>query len=250
MLLTFYGDMSLVKLFKTDGDQKTITLTDGSYSTILLDSHSLLRQWQIGSSFHTELLRGQAAFTMRPSSTRQFYVRAGEVDIHDIGTMFSVSLDEDEILIDVEDGLIQLTTQHGITKLLSQYQHASIRRAVSTETLSPVEMERRLSWRHNTLALQGETVGTIADNLNRHRQTQIEIADRSIVNLVIGGLIRTDDDPLQFAEIVTKLHPEVLVMRCTNAAGNALLRLQYSHSGPVSPSLPQKCVLDNPPKRK
>jgi ferric-dicitrate binding protein FerR (iron transport regulator) len=170
--------------------------------------------------------------------------------VSDIGTIFSVSLDEDVIFIDVEDGLIQLTTKHGITKLLRQYQHASIRRAVSTETSSPVEMERRLSWRHNTLALQGETVGTIADNLNHHRQTQIEIADRSIANLVIGGLIRTDDDPLQFAEIVTKLHPEVFVMQCTNAAGNALLRLQYSHSRPVSPSLPQRCVLDNPPKRK
>ena len=45
--LNLYGDMSLVNLFRTADDQKTITLADGSYSTVLLDKHSLLRQWKL-----------------------------------------------------------------------------------------------------------------------------------------------------------------------------------------------------------
>lgn len=240
------GDTSSVEIFTTAATAASkprwIELPDRSGSKILLDTHAILRLWHTGSSYTAELLRGQAAFTMRPSSTRDFQVLAGNAAIRDIGTIFTVKLDDDAVVVTVEEGVVQLSIPHEPERLVQKNQQAIIGSAVRFKGLSSAQLAQAMSWRQDMLEFEAETVDAVVTDLNRRNRTQIEITDPEIRSILTGGSVRAIE-PLDFARRLILLHPEILVLTCKYPDGSTALRLQSSNpSTPIPSSASAKCA--------
>jgi len=229
-------------VFTTDHQQRSIALEDGSGSVMELDSHSSLREWQVGSSYYAELLKGQAVFTMKPNRARWFHVLVGKVEIRDVGTIFAVRLGgEGEILVTVAEGVVQLLTPHEPDRYLRQNQQASIGSAVSIQNIPPEEVARRVSKSSDTLMFQSKTVDSVVKELNLHNRTQLEVADPAIANLAVSGQLYMDE-PSEFTTRLVGLHPDIVVLRCKSVQGSTVLRLQYKQTASSRDHASQSCI--------
>jgi transmembrane sensor len=87
---------------------RTLRLSDAS--TIELGVASELSALvSTPTAFATELLRGRVTVEVTPGGPRRWSVRAGSVEVHVIGTRFSVERVEQEVVVRVEHGVVGVT---------------------------------------------------------------------------------------------------------------------------------------------
>jgi transmembrane sensor len=90
------------------GEQRVVTLDDGSVLTLNTQSHVQVRY--SANSRDIYLKEGQAAFKVA-HETRPFYVHAGAAEIRDIGTDFDVRYfaDTNKVILAVTEGVVQVS---------------------------------------------------------------------------------------------------------------------------------------------
>jgi transmembrane sensor len=194
------------------GGSRKATLSD--QSSVFLNTDSRVRV-RLGSARRdTELLRGEALFTVARDKLRPFYVKAAGSLVCAIGTSFSVRIREDSsVEVLVANGRVAIgTTDHrtNLPVLEASAPYASADDSVVFGSRSwvikheaPGYIPRKLAWTSGRLSFDGETLTDAVHEFNRYNRRHFAIADPAIAQIRIGGLFDATD-PESFAATLEK----------------------------------------------
>jgi len=209
--MVFYKDphtADLNLLYSTNvGEQKPITLADGT--KILLNTDSRIQVVYSPRQRVVRLLQGEAYFEVAHNAIRPFMVYAGANVVRALGTAFTVHLKKQDVEVVVTEGAVELsamtnandgaaakTLSKPVTKLadIKAGQSAAFNQQVeSIETIKPLEIKRKLSWREGVLSFSGEPLEQVVDEVTRYTPITIVISDPAIRHVRIGGYFKVGE---------------------------------------------------------
>jgi transmembrane sensor len=195
------------------GDSRRTVLPDRT--SVVLNTDSRLRVRLASARRDSELLRGEALFSVAQDKLRPFYVKAGGTLVCAVGTSFTVRIRDDRsVEVLVAEGRVALgTADHGshsrpLLGNTAPYAAAGdhiIFGAASwvTKHRGPDYIARKLAWTGGRISFDGETLSEAVDEFNRYNRRHFAIADPAIARIRIGGLFDATD-PESFAATLEK----------------------------------------------
>jgi transmembrane sensor len=147
---------------------------------------------------------GEAWFEVAKDAARPFVVQAGPVRIRAVGTAFSVRRRGEGCDVLVTEGLVE-TWLDGLADRPSRLS-AGFRSLIAAgrdpvTIQAPEDIERSLSWRTGSIALEGQSLAEAAEEFNRYNERRIVVVDPALAKRRFAGLFRTND-PEGFANAV------------------------------------------------
>jgi len=202
------------------GGRQRVRLADGS----ILDLNAETR---LSVSFTRKerrvvLEEGEAIFDVAHDAERPFTVAAASRVVTVVGTQFDVRNRKGNLAVTVASGRVQVRPAAGTegrTFLLTAGQRLEIARA-GEEALSEVDPQDAFSWRSGRLVYRGAPLVDVIEDLNRQYADQIEIADPSLGQMPITGVIVLDDQ----AAVVERLSLMLPVRAAPSERGLLLLK--------------------------
>ncbi|NPD16065.1 DUF4880 domain-containing protein [Xinfangfangia sp. D13-10-4-6] len=170
-------------------ERARFVLADGS--EVLLDADSALDVDFTPGERRVHLLRGSAAFTVRPSD-QPFIVAAGKGEARVLGTVFDVSLlGDQQVTVTLASGSLQVTTGGGGV-LLSPGQSVSY----DNQALRPVEavdIAERTAWHEGRLIFNDAPLADVLEQIGRYRRGRIVITDAALGARRVSGNISLEN---------------------------------------------------------
>ena len=190
------------------GEQKTITLPDGS--RIALNTNSQLVVDYSGAERHINLQRGEALFEVAKDKSRPFVVQAGNERVRAVGTKFVVRKESKNFSVVLLEGKVTLSASSGMTPSKSKLTALEPGDRVSLNgemfaTLDRPALDSVTAWQRGEAIFDNATLGDAIAELNRYGQEKISLEDSSLAELRISGVFTTRD-PREFARAVAQLH--------------------------------------------
>jgi len=167
------------------------------------------------------LLRGEALFDVASDPSRPFVVAAGLVHFRAVGTAFSVGLRADSVEMLVTEGTVEVERLGPGGTQLESAPAGPVRVETATAPLttvvagnrivvefadihvpvvlpaSPAETSEKLSWRVPRLEFNETPLSEVVLLLDRHRGSQINLAQAELGRVEISGSLRADNiEPL------------------------------------------------------
>ncbi|BCA56616.1 putative FecR, ferric citrate sensor [Nitrospira sp. KM1] len=216
------------------GEQKTVTLADGSR----LDLNTGTRVTTAFSSRRRsiELLQGEAAFTVVHQSDRSFTVSAGGRHILDIGTQFVVHQHQNRIDVTVTQGSVLISrdekagsSSSGESVVLEAGHR--LRYVVGGQddggviALDPTESHRSTAWRDGKLIFSGVRLAEAVQEVNRYWPGQIVIDAPNLADVKVQGVFNVR----QLDQFFTTL-PRILPVEVSRRSPQYIL-ITARHSG-------------------
>jgi len=180
------------------GEVRRIPLHDGS--VVSINTASSLRVKIDDTRRRVVLDRGEAWFQVAHDTARPFVVEVGPVQVRAVGTAFSVRRRETGVDVLVTEGVVEVRTGGADAALrLSAGRKAFLPYEGQPKYTAavPDEIDRSLAWRAGELAIDGQTLGQAAAEMNRYNDVQITV-DAALSQEPLVGYFRTDD-PAGFA---------------------------------------------------
>jgi transmembrane sensor len=186
-------------------------------SQVLLNTDSRLRV-RLGNDGRrdSELIRGEALFTVAHDKLRPFYVKAVHTLVCGMGTSFSVRIHENrEVEVLVAQGRVAIGSADpaapaGTPVLTNSAPQAATDQSVvmGPDSLiikqqAPGYVARRLAWTAGNISFDGETLTEAVREFNRYNRRHIAIADPAIAQMKVGGSFEAND-PESFAATLEK----------------------------------------------
>jgi transmembrane sensor len=191
------------------GEVRRVPLPDGS--AITLNTQTRLTVAFSNLSREVRLLRGEALFEVAADALRAFTVKSFNTSITSAAATFTVrALRPDDLQVMVRDGEVQVTETAHITPVrlnantVVRTVNASPANAAApllAEQLSPIEVDRRLSWQRGLLSFEDIPLGDALREFSRYSDTRIVIDEPAISKLRVVGLYSASD-PVGFAKTV------------------------------------------------
>ncbi len=211
---TYYTDI---------GEQKSVTLSDGSVITI--NTNSRLHVDFSKEERNLSLEQGEAFFEVA-KSTRPFKVSAGRGQVVALGTAFAVRLTSSNVVeVDVTEGVVNVsridvagTDTDSPDNAKAQIFNAGDRGRISdsVELIDTVDLEvleRQLSWREGMLVFNGESLEDVILQISRYTPIEFVISDPSLRNLKIGGYFQIGDTEVLLDTLASSFGVEADVVR-------------------------------------
>ncbi|WP_163993877.1 FecR domain-containing protein [Rhizobium lusitanum] len=192
------------------GEQKTVTLTDGT--VVDLGSNSALTVEFDQHERRVELLSGRAYFTAAPragNETRPFVVKSGIGTAQAVGTQFAVDNGDDGVDVTVVEHRVKVTvngptdTAHDV--LLSPGQAVRYSADGVLGEIEQKDVDQLTSWRRGKLIFNDVPLSKVVAELNRYRRGRIVITRDSLARLHVSGVFDTSDLGNSLARIATEL---------------------------------------------
>jgi transmembrane sensor len=201
--------------FETEvGGNRRAVLADRSL--VLLNTDSRLRVRLANARRDSELIRGEAFFTVAYEKLRPFYVKAARTLVCAMGTAFSVRIHDDRsVEVLVAEGRVALGTTEpgsgsGEPVLADLAPQAATDQSVSASPNSlvikqeaPGYVARKLAWTMGNISFDGETLTEAVREFNRYNRRHLAIADPAIAQMKVGGSFEATD-PESFAATLEK----------------------------------------------
>ncbi len=186
---------------------RTITLADGS--TITLSGAGEASVTLSDRERRVELTRGSALFDVAHDPARTFVVQTPEGNITVRGTSFVVRIAGGEVRTTVLRGSVSGSPERiGLLWRSSQPVTASVNEEIvlsdGAAELIPIAAEaipRRLAWRDNMLAFDGETLNEAIAEVSRQTGWEFALDDPSLGQMRVGGYVAAD--PEAFTELLS-----------------------------------------------
>ncbi|MCP1216904.1 FecR domain-containing protein [Acetobacter orientalis] len=161
------------------GEQKTITLADGS--SITLNSDSAIRFVSQSNGRGVALLHGEAWFDVRHDATHPFYVLSGNGRITDVGTRFDVKYLNHAAIVGVEDGIVDVSVnassrQDRVRLTAGQGVSYGPNGLGGAQDIEPSDIS---SWRNGTVIFRQQPLSTVIAELNRYERSHLLLATLS-----------------------------------------------------------------------
>lgn len=167
---------------------KTAQLASGDQ--VVIDAASALIDDTENADRHVTLLRGAAYFDV-VSNSRPFVVSTGNIRVEVTGTSFEVGQLDDEEIVTVTEGAVDvtigdLTRQLVAGNQLSWSDDDGVR-------VTDIDITRAVGWRENTLVADGMTFGQIVAILERRIPGEILIASSALAQTPVVGTFDLND---------------------------------------------------------
>jgi transmembrane sensor len=186
---------------------RTITLADGSI--IILSGAGEASVAIENNERRVHLDAGYALFDVQHDPNRPFIVETPQGDITVLGTQFVVRIAGDEVRTTVLRGSVSGAAQRtGLFAARSDPVTARVNEEIvlSAGNAELIEINaeaipRRLAWRDNMLAFDGETLNQAIAEVSQQTGWQFELADPSLGEERVGGYVHAD--PEAFIELMS-----------------------------------------------
>lgn len=194
------------------GEQRTLTLPDGSTLQLNTDSHVQVDYSRASRSIHLE--QGEVHFDVERDTRRPFLVYAGGGLVEAVGTAFTVRLrPHDEVEVTVEEGRVALavvvdqeggTSQANLASALRSPQQKLAELTAGQSTvfgaqvdriaqMQPSEINRKLAWRQGLLAYADDPLYSVVADVSRYTDIRIEIVDSELSSMPVAGYFRVGE---------------------------------------------------------
>ncbi|MCQ6957317.1 FecR family protein [Mucilaginibacter aquariorum] len=175
------NDGPLLSLVTTAGQQKKITLSDGT--DVTLNCGSTLQYTAAFTGAKREVyLNGEAFFNVKHDTKRPFLVHTGRLHVQVLGTSFNVNAyrTDKQAAVSVASGKVGVNnTKVPRTYMLLPGDRLSYNND-NTVIKSKMKIEDMLAWQKRTLVFQLETIREIAPKLERYYGVRIFIKPKSV----------------------------------------------------------------------
>jgi transmembrane sensor len=170
------------------GETRTIALADGGAIVVNGGSHIVLDR---NDQRTAELVRGEAHFTVTHDAADPFVVTIGESRLIDIGTVFNVVRQGDDLRVAVAEGAVRYEGQERVELAAGQALHrmADGRIEVTRQQVSAIG-----GWVDGTLVYDRAPLADVAADLTRTTGIAIDLAP-GLERRRFSGVIQTRGDP-------------------------------------------------------
>ena len=178
------------------GEQKTITLDDGS--TVVLNTHTKLGVDFSAAQRDITLHRGEAYFSVAKDSKRPFVVAWDDVTVTAVGTAFNIRRQRQQTLITVTEGEVKVVESHGKadtrrSERVRARQQVVVGKEKGLGVVTDANGQRATAWQRQQLVFDGTRLSDVVAELNRYSKQQIKIADPLLNRLQVSGVFRLND---------------------------------------------------------
>lgn len=183
---------------------RTINLADGSIITLSGAGEASVSISE--NERRVELTRGYALFDVAHDPERPFVVHTPEGDITVLGTSFVVRVSGDEVRTTVLRGAVSGAADAGFLGGANSVTATANQEIVLREgeaelvEINAETIPRRLAWRDNMLAFDGETLNEAIAEVSRQTGWTFELADPDLGEMRVGGYVSAD--PEAFIELI------------------------------------------------
>ncbi len=200
------------------GEQRMVTLEDGSRVVLNTDTRVVVEPWNDGVR-EVRLVRGEAYFEVAKNPAKPFVVVAGDKEVIAIGTAFVVRRQpgaDERISVTMVEGTVAVTDpgdspqavfrSSGRGPTLTAGQLLVI--AKSTPAAGEVDqprIETVTAWRRGEVILDNTSLKDAIAEMNRYTLIALVIEDGSAADLPVSGIFRTGDSE-SFATAVATLY--------------------------------------------
>lgn len=168
------------------GEQKTVTLADGS--VVELDAQSTLNVSYTDERRELSLIRGAAVFTVA-KDTRPFVVLAANGSTMATGTVFCVEHAADHVGVTCVEGSVEVSRLG--QKALSAGERVDYSNAgLSEKGETPEDLVA--TWRRGLLVFQDRPLADVLSDVNRHRSGRVILARGSLGDRRVSGVFHLD----------------------------------------------------------
>lgn len=198
----------LTQLSTTVGEQKPITLSDGS--VVYLNTDSQVQVDYSPGIRNIRLIKGEAHFDVAHDRNRPFIVTAALNTVTAIGTAFNVQLVNDGFELLVTEGRVLVknaqqrneqarfnnnaTPLEGEGTLLNAGQKAMIAPlSAQAVSLSLEQMQNDLAWRQGIVVFHGEPLAEALLEISRYMPINFKLADEHVKQVRVAGFFKTGD---------------------------------------------------------
>lgn len=209
--LYFLRDAALVT---GPGEQKTLTLSDGTEVTLNANSRVLVQYDE--HLRKVVLAAGEALFNVKKHQSRPFAVIIGDRKVVALGTEFLVRRDDPTgsafavTLIEGQVAIEPLSLPDAISpipppgvKLLNPGQRLRIHN--DAERIDAPSIAKVTAWQRGQLIFDDVSLSEAAAEFNRYGRDKIAITGAEIGKIRVGGVYRIGD-PATFAQVIASAH--------------------------------------------
>ena len=176
------------------GEVREIALDDGS--TVVLNGDSAIQVRYEDDVRRIVLRRGAAYFKVAHNKARPFIVDANGLAVRAVGTEFAVGVENKEVEVTVEQGVIAVAGvpgNAGPRYLKRNEQFVSAETGPRKAMLDAADVERMTAWRRGLLVFQGQPLGKAAADVNRHSDLRVVIDDPTLARAEFMGVFKIGD---------------------------------------------------------
>jgi transmembrane sensor len=196
----------------TVGEQRSITLEDGS--VVELNSQSHVRAHFQDDLRAIELLEGEAIFRVSKDPKRPFRVRTGSTDIVAVGTAFNVKASDSRTVVTVLEGRVRVNQREAAersaaatARAVSEFELAVgdqliLARAQPAVRIALRDTEKVTSWTERRLIFEDTPLFAAAAEFARYSPRTIHIEDAAVAERKINGVFDATD-PASLAEFLS-----------------------------------------------
>lgn len=175
------------------GDQRSITLADGS--TLTLDTQTVLVERYGPRERRVDLLQGQVQFEVQGDAARPFVVHAHGGTVTAIGTRFQVRVAEADAAVILLEGEVHVAARpaNGPERVAS-LQPGQMLRFDADGTLGSVQtadLKAAQAWTEGKLYVDNWRLQDFVAELNRYSEIQLRIEDPALRDVRISGVFQT-----------------------------------------------------------
>ena len=195
------------------GEQRSVLLGDGS--VVELNTQSQLNVYYTDAMRLVELVAGEAVFDVAEDPTRPFRVDAGTTIVEAVGTRFNVYRQNAQTVVTVVEGRVAVSQPQPsvnasgtlgpgeIAKLpvmeLAPGNQVVVSAAGAISAPAAVDTRKATAWTERRLVFDGDTLATVARELNRYNRQQLTISDPALAQRTISGVFKANDPHTLFA---------------------------------------------------
>ncbi|MBK8815562.1 MAG: FecR family protein [Methylococcaceae bacterium] len=198
------------------GEQRTVSLADGS--TVTLNTDSAIQVNNSEGHRGVRLLRGEAFFNVTPDKAKPFIVNAEANTVRVVGTQFAVSTG-DRTQVAVASGIVLCANGRGDQTQLTAGQQTLMDDRQASLALAIYDSQA-FAWTKGRMAFKNRSLGEVIAELDRYQPGRIVIANSKITQTRVSGNYKLQDIPAvvnSLANIVgakvTMLSPYLTVLR-------------------------------------
>ncbi|MBO9601858.1 MAG: FecR domain-containing protein [Novosphingobium sp.] len=168
------------------GKTEAFTLPDGTQ--VMLDTDSAIDLAFSDNERRVELVQGQLWVAVAPDVRRPFVVEAGDATIRDIGTAFSVRRGGDGLLVDVDQGLVEIATAGNSTRLAASQRG----RFSGGHVQRSIQPENDGAWRHGRLIFEGQRLDRVLKEVDRYQSGRIVLMGGELGSRRVTAILDLD----------------------------------------------------------
>lgn len=195
------------------GEQRTVTLEDGSVLTLNTGTEILVSF--NAANRYIKLLKGEAYFDVFSDAQHPFTVDLGERSVTVLGTEFNIYRQPDKFTLSVTEGMVSLhqtgervslsapeivtgSTQFEQLGVIGQHKVPAGIVAIydaASENVSacrPENIQRLVSWRTGMIRFDEQPLDKVVEQLNRYSARPIVIEGSSIADINIYATVKLD----------------------------------------------------------